>query len=226
MSQKPDPVDEAKRDAAEQAMRYVADGMIVGLGTGSTAHHVVEALATRVQRGLRVRALASSEATATQARSHAIPLVGLDEVASLDLFIDGADEVDPQGGLIKGRGGAHFREKVLASRAKTFVVVIDPSKKVPVLGSKFPVPAEVVPFAGPAVARDLAALGLAPVLRQGADGAPYLTDQGNWIWDLHTGPLADPRGLAETLDRLVGLVEHGLFLDMNPVVVVGALPAR
>ena len=216
-----DPRDAAKRAAALEAVAHVATGMTVGLGTGSTARHVVAALGRRWQEGLRIRTVASSEASAAQARELGLPVVGLEEVERLDLVIDGADEVDPHGGLIKGGGGALLREKVLASRAATFLVVVDRSKLVPVLGSGFAVPVEVIPFASPALERELRAQGLGPTRRLTKQGGPFLTDQGNWILDCQTGPLADPRALADAFDHMVGLVEHGLFLDMNPVVIVG-----
>jgi ribose 5-phosphate isomerase A len=216
-----DPRDAAKRAAALEAVAHVTGGMTIGLGTGSTARHVVAALGRRSQQGLRVRTVASSEASAAQARQLGLPVVGLDEVERLDLVIDGADEVDPSGGLIKGGGGALLREKVLASRATTFLVVVDRSKLVPVLGTGFAVPVEVIPFASPALERELRAQGLGPKRRLTKDGAPFLTDQGNWILDCQTGPLADARALADAFDHMVGLVEHGLFLDMNPVVIVG-----
>ena len=216
-----DPRDAAKRAAALEAVARVTSGMTVGLGTGSTARHVVAALGRRSQEGLRVRTVASSEASAAQARQLGLPVVGLDEVERLDLVIDGADEVDPSGGLIKGGGGALLREKVLASRATTFLVVVDRSKLVPVLGTGFAVPVEVIPFASPALERELRAQGLGPKRRLTKEGAPFVTDQGNWILDCQTGPLADARALANAFDHMVGLVEHGLFLDMNPVVIVG-----
>jgi ribose 5-phosphate isomerase A len=211
----------AKRDAAEKSLRFVETGMTVGLGTGSTARFVVEGLARLARAGLSLRTVASSEATATQARQAGLIVVGLDEARDLDLVIDGADEVDPQGRLIKGRGGALLREKVLATRAKTFVVVVDESKLVQVLGSQTALPLEVVPFAAPAIERDLAARGLRPVLRRDHAGTAVRTDQGNVLLDCATGPLGDAEALAEELDHIVGLVEHGLFLGLKPLVVVG-----
>jgi len=216
-----DPRAAAKRDAAENSLRFVETGMIVGLGTGSTARFVVEGLARRAQAGLTFRAVASSEQTAAQARQAGLNVVGLEEVSGLDLMIDGADEVDPQGRLIKGMGGALLREKVLATRAEKFVVVVDESKIVQVLGSRSPLPVEVIPFAAPAIQRELAVRGLGPLLRRDHAGTLVRTDQGNLLLDCATGPLADPEALAEELDHVVGLVEHGLFLGLAPVVLVG-----
>ena len=212
--------DAAKRDAAQKSLAFVRTGMKVGLGSGSTAELVVDALGQACKQGLAITAVPSSEATAARARAQGIPLVDLVEVDYLDVMIDGADEVAPDGGMIKGRGGALLREKLLASQARQLIIVVDASKMVASLGAH-PLPVEVVPFAHPVVRRTLQASGLRPALRQ-RDGAVVHTDQGNVILDCHTGLLADPGALATRLDAMVGVVEHGLFLDFNPHVIVGA----
>lgn len=218
-----DPKRAAKIQAAEQSLRFVQPGMVVGLGSGTTAAELVRLLGARVREGLQIRAIASSGATEALARDASISLVTLAEVDGLDVTIDGADEVDPRGRMIKGHGGALLREKVLAAAARQLVIMIDASKQVAVLGTRAPVPIEVTPFAVPFVQRALLTrLGAAAVTRRAAaDGAPFVTDGGNQILDGHFGPLPDPAALAARLDALVGVVEHGLFVDFSPTIVVG-----
>jgi ribose 5-phosphate isomerase A len=211
----------AKIDAAEKSLRFVEPGMIVGLGSGTTAAEMVRLLGARVRAGLAVRGVPSSEATAVLARAAGIPLVTLADVDGLDVTIDGADEVDPRGRLIKGRGGALLREKVLAAAARRLVIMIDARKEVPTLGAHAPLPVEVTPFAVPVVARTLATWGARVTLRLVAAGGPYVTDGANQILDCTFGPIADPDALGARLDRLVGVVEHGLFLDYSPTIIVG-----
>jgi len=212
-----------KRAAAESAVALVEDGMILGLGTGSTAKLAVEALGKRVAEGLRVIGIPTSEFTAKQARSLGIPVSTLDEHPQVDLTIDGADEVElgPLN-LIKGRGGALLREKIVASASKQLVIIVDESKLVERLGSQFAVPVEVVPFGWPAAARRLTALGANVVLRPGAEGKPYVTDGGHYIVDCAFGPIAAPAKLERELNSIVGVVEHGLFLGMATQVIVAA----
>jgi ribose 5-phosphate isomerase A len=210
-----------KQAAAESAVTLVEDGMILGLGTGSTAKLAVDALGKRVAGGLRVTGIPTSEATAAQARSLGIPVSTLDEHPEIDLTIDGADEVE--GGtlnLIKGRGGALLREKIVASASKRLAIIVDDSKLVERLGSKFAVPVEVVPFGWRATARKLEALGAKAALRSGADGKPYITDSGNYIVDCTFGRISDPAKLDFELNGIVGVVEHGLFLHMATQVIV------
>lgn len=211
----------AKIEAAEKSLRFVQAGMVVGLGSGSTAAELVRLLGARTREGLAIRGVPSSAETEALARAEGIPLVTLADVDALDVVIDGADEVDPRGRLIKGRGGALLREKVLFSAARQVVIMIDPSKEVPVLGAGAPVPVEVTPFAVPVVRRALVALGAVAARRPGRDGSPFVTDGGNHILDCHFGPIADPEILAASLDRIVGVVEHGLFVDFAPTIVVG-----
>jgi ribose 5-phosphate isomerase A len=217
-----DPRRAAKIDAAEKGLRFVQPGMVVGLGSGSTAAELVRLLGVRVREGLEVRGVASSGITEELARDAGVPLVKLAEIDGIDVTIDGADEVDPRGRMIKGYGGALLREKILAAASRQLVIMIDTSKQVPVLGARGPIPIEVTPFAASVVARALARLGATTVTpRASAGGALFVTDGGNQILDAHFGALADPAALANQLDRVVGVVEHGLFVDFSPVIVVG-----
>jgi ribose 5-phosphate isomerase A len=210
-----------KQAAAESAVTLVEDGMILGLGTGSTAKLAVDALGKRVAGGLRVTGIPTSEATAAQARSLGIPVSTLDEHPEIDLTIDGADEVEAGTlNLIKGRGGALLREKIVASASKGLAIIVDDSKQVERLGSKFAVPVEVVPFGWRATARKLEALGAKAELRSGADGKPYITDGGHYIVDCKFAPITDPPKLDRELNSIVGVVEHGLFLHMATQVIV------
>ena len=210
-----------KQAAAESAVALVEDGMILGLGTGSTAKLAVEALGKRVQSGLRVVGVPTSEFTGHQAQSLGIPVSTLDEHAALDLTIDGADEVELGTlNLIKGRGGALLREKIVASASKRLVIIVDESKLVARLGSHFALPVEVIPFGWHVAARKLEALGAKATLRPGSDGKPYVTDGGHYIVDCEFGPIASPAKLESDLNNMVGVVEHGLFLGMAAQVIV------
>ncbi len=210
----------AKRNAALAALELIEDGMALGLGTGSTAAFLVEALGRKVARGLRVTAVATSERTAKQARDLAIPLTTLDQTPRLDLAIDGADAFDPDLNLVKGGGGALLREKIVASSAARFVVIADASKRVAQLGA-FPLPVEVVPMAATPLRRRIGALGAAVELRRDRFGEPFATDEGHWILDCAFGRIADPPALAQALQALTGVVEHGLFIAMADEVIVG-----
>ena len=213
-------LDHEKRAAAEAAVALVEDGMVVGLGTGSTAAHAVRALGARLSRdALKIRAVPTSEATRKLAESLGIPLIGLDEVDLIDLTIDGADEIDGQLRMIKGGGGALLREKLVAAASFHVAIIVDSSKTVDRLGA-FPLPVEALPFGVMTTSRAVAAIGhdfgLPPggvKIRAGADGSPFITDQGNYILDLSFGRIADAAGLAQELDHITGIVEHGLFLD-------------
>ena len=185
--------EQLKQAAAESAVALVEDGMILGLGTGSTAKLAVDALGKRVAVGLRVIGIPTSEFTAQQARSLGIALSTLDEHPEIDLTIDGADEVEAGTlNLIKGRGGALLREKIVASASKRLVIIVDESKLVQRLGSQFAVPVELVPFGWPAAARRLEGLGAKTALRSSADGKPFVTDGGHYIVDCAFGPIAAP----------------------------------
>ena len=211
-----------KKEAAIAAAQLVKNGMVVGLGTGSTAAFLVDELGRRVaEEGLQFVGIPTSERTAEQARSLKISLTTLAEHSEIDLTIDGADEVE-RGTLylVKGHGGALLREKIVAAASKRMAVIVDESKVVKRLGSLFEVPVEVVPFGWQATERKLQALGANPTLRPGTDGKPYITDGGHYILDCAFGPIANPKKVALELDEVVGVVEHGLFLGLAQQVFV------
>ncbi|MBL8730404.1 MAG: ribose-5-phosphate isomerase RpiA [Planctomycetes bacterium] len=210
----------AKRAAAFAAADLVQDGTTIGLGSGSTFLFVLERLAARIKDGLKVQGVATSQATAAAARKAGVPLLELDAVERLDLAIDGADEVDPQKNLIKGGGGAHVRERIVAAAAKEMVVVVDEKKLVAVLGKAFLLPIEVLPFGWKQTERRIAATGCKPTLRQ-QDGKPFVTDNGNHVLDCKYDGIDDPAWLDEHLNALVGVVDHGLFVGMAGRVIVG-----
>lgn len=212
-------VEAEKFRAGARAAEFAEDGMLVGLGSGSTSKYAVRALGARVRAGLRIKGVPTSEETRRWAEAEGIPLVPLADVARLDLAIDGADEIDPALNLIKGGGGCHLREKVVASLAERFVVVADAKKLVPKLGA-FSLPVEIAPFAESVVARAVERLGALPTLRRRGD-APYVTDNGLWILDCSFGRIEDPPALARALDALPGVAEHGLFCGMATLAVVG-----
>ncbi len=215
-------VQDLKRAAAEASLKYVKDGMVLGLGTGSTARHMLEGLARRVaDDGLRVSGVPTSLATAEAAKLLGIPLTSLEEHPVLDLAIDGADEVDPRLDLIKGLGGALFREKIVAAAAKKFIVVVDESKIVPRLGTNSPVPVEVHPFGWRSTRARVEGLGARVDLRM-AEGAAFLTDNGNHILDARFGPIRAPAKLAASLEAIPGVVGHGLFLGMTDLVLAAS----
>ncbi len=209
-----------KRAAAVRAADEVRAGMIVGLGSGTTAAVLVARLAERVREGLRFTGVPTSEATARQARSLGIPLATLDEHPELDLDLDGADEVDGRRNLIKGLGGALLREKIVAAAARRLVIIVDESKLVERLGERAPLPVEVVRFGWRRTAAALRALGADPALRGSADD-PFVTDGGNVILDCRFPLGADLAALADAIKLTVGVVEHGLFVGLRPTVVVG-----
>ncbi len=216
--------DAAKKAAGVQAAALVQSGMRLGLGTGSTTAYALEALGRRVREdALDVRGVATSFAAEHLARRVGIPLVTFDDVDRLDLALDGADEVNPALDLIKGRGGAHAREKVVAAQAERFLVLADPTKPVDRLGLTKPVPVEVLPMAAAPVMRRLGDLGASAELRmaQAKDG-PVVTDQGFWIVDARfDGGLDDPAALNDVLNACPGVLDHGLFLDMATDVLIG-----
>jgi ribose 5-phosphate isomerase A len=211
--------DQEKEAAARASLRFVKDGQVVGLGTGSTAAYFIQLLGDEVKKGLKIRGIPSSDRSREQASGLGIPLTTLDECPEIDVTVDGADEVDPQLRLIKGGGGALLREKIVASATKQLVIVADATKRVPVLG-KFPLPVEVIKFAQAVVRKKIEALGAAVELRRGADGSPYLTDENNHILDCRFGQIPDANGLAWRLSDMPGVVEHGLFIGMASVVLV------
>ncbi len=213
----------AKRDAAERALEHVRSGMTLGLGTGSTAALVVEAIGRRLaDKELRdIVGVPTSRRTSELAELVGIRLASLDDVGGVDLTIDGADEVDPQGNLIKGHGGALLWEKIVAVHSRKYVIVVDESKLVQRLGERFAVPVEVVPFGWRTHVDAVRGLGGHATLRT-ESSEPYRTDSGHYILDCHfAGGIADAPALERALRARPGVVETGLFLDMHPVVIVG-----
>jgi ribose 5-phosphate isomerase A len=212
---------EAEKEAAGRAAaELVRDGDVVGLGTGSTAYFAIVALGERVKAGLKIIGIPTSEQTAELARAVGIRLTTLDEHPEIDITIDGADEIDPALNLIKGGGGALLREKVVASASKKMVVVADSGKMVPVLG-KFPLPVEIISLARTVIEKKIASLGATPKLRTFGDGSAYITDNGNQILDCSFRTIADPGALARALSDMPGVVEHGLFIGLASLALVG-----
>jgi ribose 5-phosphate isomerase A len=210
--------DAEKEAAARASLRFVRDGAIVGLGSGSTATDVVNLLGERVRAGLKIRGIPTSRQIGELAATLGIPLTTFDEIQEIDITIDGADEFDPQLSLIKGGGGALLHEKVVASASRQVVIVADSSKQVPMLGN-FPVPVEVIAFAEPFVKRRIEALGALVILRQ-SNGRPFVTDEGHQILDCRFGQIPDAPALARKLSDMPGVVEHGLFINMASIVLV------
>jgi ribose 5-phosphate isomerase A len=215
--------DALKKEAAVYAVRFIEPGMTVGLGTGSTAIHAVREIARRHAAGELpgIKAFATSSDIARVAREAGLPLIDDTGPQAIDVTIDGADEVDPQLNLIKGGGGALFHEKIVAQATKRQVIVIDEAKMSPRLGTLHALPVEVVPFGGESQRVFLEQLGGNPVLRTKADSAPFITDEGNIIYDCAFGPIEDPEELAAELRARTGIVEHGLFLGMTDDLVIG-----
>lgn len=212
--------DQEKQAAARASLKFIEDGTIVGLGSGSTAAYFIRFLGERVRAGLKIRGVPTSVDAQRLAESCGIPLISLDQVDHIDVDVDGADEFDPRLRLIKGGGGALLREKIVAAASRKFVVIADSGKQVAVLG-KFPLPVEVIPFAETVLARRITALGATVKLRTTAPGPPYKTDEGHHILDCHFGEIPDPPLLARTLSEMPGIVEHGLFIDLATLVLVG-----
>lgn len=217
--------EEFKRIAAEKALEFVEDGMVLGLGTGSTAAYFVRGLAERVKAGLRVSGAPTSLATEKLAREVGVPLIDLAACDHIDLTVDGADEFDPQLRLIKGGGAALLREKIIADFSSRMIVITDASKRVDVLG-RFPLPVEVTQFGVDLTRRKIAEALRATrcasdeiVLRE-KDGAPVLTDGGHYILDCRCQQIPDADALAEALSQIPGVMEHGLFIGMAEAVIV------
>jgi ribose 5-phosphate isomerase A len=208
-----------KEAAARASLRFIRDGQVVGLGTGSTAACFIQLLGEQVKNGLRIRGIPTSARSREQAMSLGIPLITLDECQEIDVTVDGADEVDPALRLIKGGGGALLREKIVASATKQLVIVADATKRVAMLG-RFPLPVEVIPFAQALVSKRIAAFGAKVTVRLEPGGKPFVTDENNHILDCHFGQIPDADGLARQLSDMPGLVEHGLFIGMASTVLV------
>ena len=211
--------DELKRQAAARALEHVRDGMKLGLGTGSTAKHFVELLGERVKAGLTVIGVPTSEATRTDAERCGVPLTTLDDIDRLDLTVDGADEIDAALNVIKGGGGALLREKIVAAASDRMIVIADESKWVPALG-RFPLPIEVIPFGLAATRRAIenafVDCGLAGPMsvRKAKNGHVFVTDGGHWILDAALEKITDVPRLAQGLNGIAGVVEHGLFVGL------------
>jgi ribose 5-phosphate isomerase A len=218
----PDEQDHFKQEAAEYAVTYVKSGMIVGLGTGSTAIFATRHVAELLQRGelLDIRAFATSKAVWEEAVRLGIPMLTDDMPLEIDLTIDGADEVDPKLNLIKGGGGALLREKIVAEASRREIIVVDESKLSPQLGTHWALPVEVLPYGWQSQARYLASLGATVSHRRAHDGSEVRTDQNNMIFDCNFGPIADPQRLADKLSARAGIIEHGLFLNLTKDVIV------
>jgi ribose 5-phosphate isomerase A len=211
-----------KAAAAEAAAAQLRDGMIVGLGTGTTAAFAIDAIGRRVAQGLKIIGVPTSERTTEQATALGIPLAPVEEHEWIDVTIDGADEVELGSlNLIKGRGGALLREKIVSSSTKKLIIIVDSSKIVTKLGSHDPIPVEVVSFGWQTTERRLARLGGNPVLRHRPNGSVFLTDGGHYILDCKFGPLASAADTERHLNDTVGVVEHGMFLGMTGMVIVG-----
>lgn len=214
-------LESAKRSAAAAALELVEEGMKLGLGTGTTARHLVQLLAERIHlTGLRVECCSTSRETADLARSLEIEIFDLDDLGELDLAIDGADEIDPSLNLVKGGGAAHFREKLVEKAAKRLAVIADHTKLVPALGTTRPIPLEILPFAWKTTRRHIESLGARLRPRLGLDQELLRSDNGNFLLDGDFGPIGDPAALALKLDSVTGLLEHGLFVGMAEVAFV------
>ncbi len=218
--------DAHKRAAAARAVEFVRPGMRLGLGTGSTAKHFVELIGERVRAGLDVVAVPTSEATLADAKRCGIALTTLDDTPRLDLTVDGADEIAPDLSLIKGGGGALLREKIVAAASGRMIVIADESKWVDALG-RFPLPIEIVPFGAAAIQRVIdeaikRVQKAGPLrIRQAKSGHPFVTDGGHWIIDAQLGRIDDPAALAHALAAVPGVVEHGLFIGLADMAIIG-----
>jgi len=216
-----------KERAGETAVGYIKDGMVVGLGTGSTAKCFIDSLGAALREGRvkGIKGIPTSERSGEQARQLGIPLTTFAESPMVDVTVDGADEVGPGLNLIKGLGGALLREKLVAQNSRKLVIIADDAKRVHMLGTKVPLPVEVTKFSHEASERYLRGLGCVPALRKGTDGSPYVTDNGNFIYDCRFPRIEDPRSLEEKLAHRAGIVETGLFINMADVVLLAGADA-
>lgn len=211
---------ETKRMLGERAAALIEEGMIVGLGTGTTATYFIQQLSVRVRSGMKIRAIASSSVSLKLAEQLGIPLVEMNQVEGIDIMVDGTDEVDPSGQLIKGKGGALLREKILATSSKKIVIIADESKMVKTLGHSG-LPLEVIPFGIHFTIRKLAEMGYKGIVREKA-GKPFVTDNGNFILDILSPSLfSDPKKAHQEIISVPGVVESGFFLDLSPSVLIG-----
>lgn len=214
-------LDHLKKAAALKASEFVRSGMVVGLGTGSTAKHLLVALGEQVKAGMKLRGVPTSQETAALAKQAGIPLIDAENRWEIDVAIDGADQVDPHFNLIKGGGGALLKEKIVAASAKQFIVMVDHTKQVQVLGGSFPLPIEVIPFGWGSTAREIEALTKSRVVLRERNGAPFRTEAGNLIVDVHIDRISQPGDLETALNLIPGVVETGLFVGRTNVLIVG-----
>jgi ribose 5-phosphate isomerase A len=214
-------LDALKQAAALKAVEFVKDGMVVGLGTGSTAKHLVIALGEKVLAGMKLYGVPTSHETAELAKRYGISLIDTENTWTIDVAIDGADQVDPQFNLIKGGGGALLKEKIVAASAKQFIVLVDHTKRVPVLGHPFPLPIEVVPFGWGSTARAIAAITNGKVVLRERNGQAFQTEAGHFIVDVHVAQIDQPRDLEAQLNKIPGIVETGLFVGRTDLLIVG-----
>ena len=211
----------AKKSAGYAAANFIENGMVIGLGTGSTTAYFLEALATRCREGLSIHAVATSQNSFQKAQSFGIPLINSDEIDSLDLTVDGADEIDPHKNMIKGGGGALLREKLIAIASREMIVIVDESKLVQNLG-RVPLPLEIVPFIYKTTVNRLKMEGYEGVIRLKESGETFITDNGNYIFDIHLQKtMKEPREVHEKIKLIPGVVETGLFFQIAGRVVVG-----
>ena len=216
--------EELKQRAAVRAVEFIESGMVIGLGTGSTANYAIKQIGEDIQSAKlqNVVGIPSSERSEILARELGIPLADLETHPTIDLTIDGADEVDPDLNLIKGGGGALLREKIIAQASRRNIIIVDESKLSPQLGTRWALPIEVVPFACRTEQIFLESIGGSVTLRKGKDKSPYRTNQSNFILDADFGPITDPAGLVSRLNARAGIVEHGLFWGLATDVIVAA----
>lgn len=210
---------EKKRIAGQKATEYIKDGMILGLGTGSTAYYMIKNVGELVQIGMNLKAVASSKSTENLANELHIPLVQIDEIDRIDLCIDGVDEIDKHFNAIKGGGGALFREKIIANLANEVIWIMDDSKLVDSIGA-FPLPIEILPYGYTQVIRKLKEYSLNPIIRM-KDGNVFITDNGNYIVDLHIGNLMDINDVYNKVNVITGVLEIGLFINMCSRIIIG-----
>lgn len=209
-----------KQSAAIKAVSYIQNQQVVGLGTGSTAYYAIQEIGRLVKDGLQIKAIPTSQATQALAESLNIPIIDSNSVDYIDVTIDGADEFNEDLVLIKGGGGALLKEKIVAAMTRKQIIIADSSKKVQQLGLAFNLPVEVIPFASNSVKNQIEKLGGTVTIRQRGESV-FLTDQTNWILDVDFGHISDPRKLSNSLNEIVGVVCHGLFIDLTDLVIIG-----
>ncbi len=217
-------LENCKKAAAEKAISFIKDGMIVGIGTGSTTFYFIEKLIKQCKAGLNIKAVASSEKTLDIARKGEIPLLDINTVKSLDIYVDGADEIDPEKRMIKGGGGALLREKISANMSKEKIFIVDESKLVPKLGQR-PLPVEIIPFGSTATIHQLERLGYKGILRM-KNNAPYITDNHNVIYDVHLPESATPEMTHQQITAIPGVVDTGFFFNLTSKVIIGFLDGK